>query len=220
MVGLRLTHSMRALRATTRTGALHTQQRTFIAASPLRAHQGYGDGKGDPVAEHPEKQPAHTKAQESSEHPGPAPPDVGQGSSSASTKRSFSDSMKKAASNAGSPEEQASAQSGGSRSKEAAETGSSPTGGEIPENGVGTAKGGEALKGPQGKNAPQPKILNQSTNSVKSGLTDEQKREVERHNQDFENKHDRAESAPHDKVDKKFWSGVGGRTGGENDWNA
>ncbi|KAI1367523.1 hypothetical protein F5Y08DRAFT_57790 [Xylaria arbuscula] len=215
MVGIRLTHSMRALRATTRAGAVHNQHRAFIAASPLRAHQGYGDGKGDPVAEHPEKQPAHTKAQESSEHPGPAAPDVGQGSSSA-TKSSFSDSMKKAASG----EEQASAQSGGSRSKEAAETGSSPTGGEIPDGENGTANGGEALKGPQGKNAPQPKILNQSANSVKSGLTDEQKREVERHNQDFEKKHDRAESAPQDKVDKKFWSGVGGRQGGENDWNA
>ncbi|KAK5630798.1 hypothetical protein RRF57_006513 [Xylaria bambusicola] len=208
MVGLRLTHSMRTLRAITRTGALHTQQRTLFAVSPLRAHQGYGDGKGGPVEEHPEKQPAHTKAQESSEHPGPAPPDIGKGSSNSSTKSSFSDSMKKAASNAGLPEEQASAQSGGSRSKEAVKTGSSPTGGEIPEYGTETANGGEALKGPQGKNTPQPKILNQLANSVESGLTDEQKREVERHNQDFENKHDRAESAPQDKVDKKFWSGV------------
>ncbi|KAI1312791.1 hypothetical protein F5Y03DRAFT_339166 [Xylaria venustula] len=217
MVGIRLTSSFRALRATTRTRAVHAPQRAFIAAPSLRAHQGYGDGKGDPVAEQPEKQPPHTKAQENSEHPGPAPPDVGQGSSNTSTKGAFSDSMNKAAA---SGEEQASAQSGGSRSKEAVETGSSPTGGDIPGGGNGTANGGEALKGPQGKGAPQPKILNQSTNAVKSGLTDEQKREVERHNQEFEKRHDKAEEAPHDKVDKKFWSGVGGRQGTENDWNA
>ncbi|KAI0459844.1 hypothetical protein F5B21DRAFT_454425 [Xylaria acuta] len=210
--------TINALRATTRTRALQGQQRTLIAASSLRAHQGYGDGKGDPVAENPEKQPATTEAQESLEHPGPAPPDVGKGTANAATKRGLSDSMKKAASSGEAPEEQASAQSGGSRSKEAVETGGSPTAGEIPK---GTAKGGEALKGPQGKNAPpQPKILNQSADGVGSGLTEEQKREVERHNQEFEKKHDRAESAPGDKVDKKFWSGVGGREGGSNDWNA
>ncbi|GAW12706.1 hypothetical protein ANO14919_020760 [Xylariales sp. No.14919] len=221
MVGFGLGSSVRALRATPRTRVLHSQQRAFIAASPLYAHQGYGDGKGDPVAEHPEKQPPATKAQESSEHPGPAPPDVGKGTANAHTKSVFSENMKKAAASSGnSSEEQASAQSGGSRSKEAVETGRSPTAGQIPSSGNGTARGGEALKGPQGKNAPQPKILNQSANGAKPGLTDEQKREVERHNQDFEQKHDRAESAPQDKVDKRFWSGVGGRQGGEQDWNA
>jgi hypothetical protein len=111
--------------------------------------------------------------------------------------------MKKAESSEKSPEEKASAQSGGSRSKEAVETGDSPTGGEIP----GTKNGGEALKGPQGKGAPQPKIHNQSVPGTKSGLTDAQKQEVERHNQDFEKKHDKAESAPRDTVDKKFWQG-------------
>ncbi|KAI1422136.1 hypothetical protein F5Y12DRAFT_717659 [Xylaria sp. FL1777] len=220
MVGIRLTNSIRALQATTCTRALHNTQRTFITAPRLRAHQGYGDGKGDPLAEHPEAQPAATKAQESSEHPGPAPPDVGKGSANASTKRAFSANMEKSASSGEAPEERASAQSGGARSKEAVETGGSPTAGQIPKSENGTANGGEALKGPQGKHAPQPKILNQSTNTVKSGLTEEQKREVERHNQEFEQKHDRAESAPNDKVDKKFWSGVGGRQGGEQDWNA
>ncbi|KAI0120126.1 hypothetical protein GGR51DRAFT_496430 [Nemania sp. FL0031] len=220
MVPIRVDGSINALRTITRAGALQGQRRTFITAYSRRAHQGYGDGKGDPVAEHPEKQPAATKAQEASEHPGPAPPDVGKGTANASTKRGFSESMKKAASAGESAEETASAQSGGSRSKEAVETGSSPTAGKIPNSQNGTAKGGEALKGPQGKNAPQPKILNQSTNGVKFGLTEEQKREVEEHNQDFERKHDKAESAPKDKVDKKFWSGVGSRQAGENDWNA
>ncbi|KAI0438063.1 hypothetical protein F4803DRAFT_536377 [Xylaria telfairii] len=219
MVAIRLNSTINTLRVTTRTRALQGQQHAFISASSLRAHQGYGDGKGNPVAEHPEKQPAATKAQESSEHPGPAPPDVGKGTANAATKRGLSDSMKEAASGGEAAEEQASAQSGGSRSKEAVETGGSPTAGEIPKN--GTAKGGEGLKGPQGKNAPpQPKILNQSASGVKSGLTEEQKREVEQHNRDFEKKHDKAESAPGDKVNKKFWSGVGGREGGGNDWNA
>ncbi|KAF2972606.1 hypothetical protein GQX73_g1038 [Xylaria multiplex] len=209
MMGYHLRNSIRAVRATTRAQALQNQQRAFLAASPLHAHQGYGDGKGDPVAEHPEKQPAATKAQESLEHPGPEPPDVGKGSSNAYTKSAFSKTMKEAASSEQSPEERASAQSGGSRSKEAVETGGSPTAGQIPEDGNGTANGGEALKGPRGENAPpQPKILNQSMHGAKFGLTDEQKREVERHNQDFERKHDRAEQAPRDKVDKKFWSGV------------
>jgi hypothetical protein len=115
--------------------------------------------------------------------------------------------MKKATSSGDSPED-ASAQSGGSRSKEAVETGGSPTAGEIPNSGSGNANG-EALKGPQGENAPpQPKIHNQSVPGVQSGLTEEQKQEVERHNADFEKRHDRAESAPSDKVDKKFWSGT------------
>ncbi|KAI0398341.1 hypothetical protein F5Y17DRAFT_411963 [Xylariaceae sp. FL0594] len=196
---LRVGSSFNALRGIP-TRALQRQNRTFLTTSRLGA-SGYGDGKGDPKAEHPEKQPAHSKTQESSEHPGPAAPDVGKGSKK-------------------SPEE-ASAQSGGSRSKEAVETGKSPTGGAIPNNdGSANGKGGEALKGPQGKGAPQPKIHNQSVPGVKPGLTEEQKQEVERHNRDFEKKHDKAESAPSDKVNKSFWSGTGGRQGGEQDWNA
>ncbi|KAI0193966.1 hypothetical protein EV127DRAFT_422839 [Xylaria flabelliformis] len=206
MVAIRFGSTINALRVTTRTRALQVQRRTFIAASP-RLASGYGDGKGDPVAENPEKQPATNKAQESSEHPGPAAPDVGLGTANAPIKQGLSDSMKKAASSGEAPEEKASAQSGGSRSKEAVETGGSPTAGEIPQN--GTANGGEALKGPQGENAPpQPKILNQSASGDKSGLTEEQKQEVERHNQDFEKKHDKAQPAAADKVNKKFWSGV------------
>lgn len=200
MVAIRLGNSLNALRAT-RTRVLQGQRRTFVSASRLQA-SGYGDGKGDPKGEHPEKQPGHSQAQESSEHPGPAAPDVGKGTANASTKGALSESMKKAAGSEKSPEE-ASAQSGGSRSKEAVETGSSPTGGKIEGK-----PGGEGLKGPQGAGAPQPKIHNQSVPGVKPGLTDEQKQEVERHNKDFEKKHDMADSAPQDKVNKKFWKGT------------
>lgn len=102
--------------------------------------------------------------------------------------------------------EDASAQSGGSRSKEATETGGSPTGGNIAN--AASQQGGEALKGPQGKGTPSPKIHNQSIPGAKEGLSDEQKQEVERHNQDFEKRHDRASPAEQDKVDSKFWKGT------------
>ncbi|KAI0471655.1 hypothetical protein GGR56DRAFT_655031 [Xylariaceae sp. FL0804] len=231
MVALRFSSSLRALRATQTRSTPAAARRTFMATPRFQA-QGYGDAKSDPVGGNPQQQPASSKTQEASEHPGPAPPDVGKGSADgASTKGAMSDSMKKAAGEGGggekSPEEKASAQSGGSRSKEAAETGSSPTGGEIPGSDNATHKGGEALKGPQGEGAPRPKVMNQSVPGVKSGLSDEQKQEVEAHNRDFEQKHDMANKAPEDKVNKKFWAGQGGRqvgggakTGGETDWNA
>lgn len=82
----------------------------------------------------------------------------------------------------------ASASSGGSRSKEAKETGSSPTGGQVGNTGVGA----------------QPKINDNSTPSADS---EDYKKEVEEHNKDFEKRHDRASPAEGDKVDKKFWSG-------------
>jgi hypothetical protein len=105
----------------------------------------------------------------------------------------------------GSSPEDASAQSGGSRSKEAEETGSSPTGGEV--GAKASRKGGEALKGPQGKGTPQPKIHNQAIPGAVEGLSEEQKQEVEQHNKDFEKRHDRAQPAADDKVNKKFWQG-------------
>ncbi|ORY71854.1 uncharacterized protein BCR38DRAFT_303856, partial [Pseudomassariella vexata] len=127
------------------------------------------------------------------------------------TKAAFSESMTNAIS-AKSPAE-ASAQSGGSRSKQAKETGSSPTGGEIGEGDSGSSadkasrEGGEALKGPRGKGTPSPKIHNQAIPGTKEGLSQEQKNEVELHNKDFNKRHDRAQPASDDKVDKKFWKG-------------
>ncbi|KAI5921399.1 hypothetical protein F4810DRAFT_712653 [Camillea tinctor] len=179
--------------------------RTFATSHCYRARQGYGDGAGDPIAEDPQKQPETSKSQESLEHPGPEPPDVGKGTGgTAATKAAFSENMKKAAS--GQSPEDASAQSGGSRSKEATETGSSPTGGDVAN--AASRSGGEALKGPQGKGKPSPKIHNQAIPGTTSGLTEEQKREVEEHNADFEKRHDRASPASDDKVDKKFWKGT------------
>ncbi|GME63403.1 Conserved serine-rich protein [Neofusicoccum parvum] len=48
------------------------------------AHSGYGDGKGDPVGENPQKQPP-AKSRDI-EHPGPPPPDVGKGTDATAAK--------------------------------------------------------------------------------------------------------------------------------------
>jgi hypothetical protein len=108
-----------------------------------------------------------------------------------------------------------SATSGGSRSKEAAETGSSPTGGVIPDQ----LAGGDA-RGRTGGGAPlessvhapaRPKISNASVPGEHAKLTPEQQAEVDEHNRDFDKKHGIADRAGDDKVDKSFWSGKGSR---------
>ncbi|KAK7745222.1 hypothetical protein SLS62_009851 [Diatrype stigma] len=231
MVAIRISNPLRVLRAT-RARPTPQTYRAF-ATTPARFYaQGYGDGEGHPQGEDPQNQPAATKAQTSLEHPGPDPPDVGKGTGAGPTKAAFTENLKKV----GSSPEDASAQSGGSRSKEATETGSSPTGGDIAsgesQHGGGSGSssgsagsttggtpkdtstanaasqgGGEALKGPQGKGTPSPKIHNQSVPGDKQGLNKEQKQEVEQHNKDFEKRYDRGSEAPDDKVDKNYWSG-------------
>ncbi|KAI1395927.1 hypothetical protein F4819DRAFT_476892 [Hypoxylon fuscum] len=206
MVAIRISNSLHALRAT-RTRAPQTY-RTFAASARYRyAKGGYGDGEGDPVGGNPQDQASSNDAQHASEHPGPPPPDVGKGTGGA-TKANLSQSMNEAAAkeSGGKTPESASAQSGGSRSKEATETGGSPTGGSIAN--TASQDGGEGLKGPQGKGTPSPKIHNQAIPGDKEGFSDEQKREVDRHNADFEKRHDRAATASDDLVDKKFWKGT------------
>ncbi|KAK4097665.1 hypothetical protein N658DRAFT_500185 [Parathielavia hyrcaniae] len=111
--------------------------------------------------------------------------------------------------------EKASAQSGGSRSKEAMETGSSPTAGAIPdalaEGDVrGRTGGGQPLE--SSSSAPaQPKISNASVPGERPSLDTEQQREVDEHNREFESKHGRANPAGDDKVDSSYWSGKGSR---------
>lgn len=194
MVAIRISNTLRAARSAAPSMAATPRSvvyRRSIATTPRAMASGYGDDSVDPQG-----QPGASKAQENSEHPGPAPPNVGKGTGGGPTKAN-----KK---NGQSAEEAASASSGGSRSKEAEETGSSPTGGSVG-GGQSAQKGGEALKGPQGEGTPQPKVMNQSIPGAKSGLSDEQKQEVERHNVDFDKRHDRAAPAAHDKVDQKFW---------------
>ncbi|TFB00573.1 hypothetical protein CCMA1212_007816 [Trichoderma ghanense] len=57
--------------------------------------------------------------------------------------------------------------------------------------------------------APQPKISNLSMPGVNKSeeLTQEQKEEVRKHNEDFDKKFDHGQKAPGDKVDKNFWQG-------------
>jgi hypothetical protein len=161
--------------------------RPFTAASWSNANassQGYGDGRGDPKAEKPMDQGNQTEAHQNAEHPGPkSPVEGGNGGGSSSGPKDPSE---------------ASANSGGSRSKEAKETGSSPTGGKV--------GGGESTSGQDG-GAPQPKISDKATPNEAKGDAKKQA-EVEQHNKEFEKRHDRAPPAEEDKVDSKFWSGM------------
>jgi hypothetical protein len=108
-----------------------------------------------------------------------------------------------------------SATSGGSRSKEAAETGSSPTAGVIPDplaegDARGRTGGGAPLESSQDAPAP-PKVNNAAVRGQPPDLTPEQQAEVDKHNKEFEKKHGVSDSAEKDKVDKSFWSGKGSR---------
>ncbi|KAL7900293.1 hypothetical protein HDV63DRAFT_308719 [Trichoderma sp. SZMC 28014] len=64
----------------------------------------------------------------------------------------------------------------------------------------------------QERHVPQPKISNLSMPGVNKGneLTKEQKEEVRQHNKEFDKKFDHGQTAPDDKVDKKFWEAGGG----------
>lgn len=100
--------------------------------------------------------------------------------------------------------EASSAQSGGSRSKDTIESAGKAK---------GRTGGGEPLSSSENP-PPRPKIHNASVpGQGRDKLTKEQQEEVDRHNADFEKKHDRASEASDDKVDKKFWSGRGGKAG-------
>jgi len=140
--------------------------------------QGYGDAKRDPKAEKSQDQGSSSEVTQKAEHPGPEPPAEGRGTGAGPTK----------ARSQKSPED-ASASSGGARSKEAKETGSSPTGGSV------------------GSNPASPKIHDKSTPGVSDAA---KKAEVEEHNREFEQGHDRGPPAAPDKVDKAFWKGHGG----------
>ena len=114
------------------------------------------------------------------------------------------------ASTSSSPEEaeSASAQSGGSRSKGAADN-KNPIEGAVPDGltgkGVqGRTGGGKPLESSHHP-PPQPKISNASVPGSQPQLTKEQQKEVDAHNEEFERKHGKATPAADDKVDQKFW---------------
>ncbi|KAK0391523.1 hypothetical protein NLU13_1023 [Sarocladium strictum] len=72
----------------------------------------------------------------------------------------------------------------------------------------GTTGGGEPLESSARNSPPKPKISNLSVPGTDGPdkLSEEQRREVEQHNKEFEEKHDRGTAAEDDKVDKSFWS--------------
>lgn len=160
----------------------------YFSSTPSQFAQGYGDGEGDPKGETPQHQGSSNETKHNAEHPGPAPPTEGQGIGAGLTRAGSGKTQ----------EEEASAQSGGSRSKDAKETGSSPTGGSV------SGSGGKNSN-PDSKNGASPKLHDQSEPG-KDNSSDKQA-EVEKHNREFEQGHDRAQAAAEDKVDKKFWEG-------------
>ncbi|KAF8858076.1 hypothetical protein BDZ45DRAFT_743702 [Acephala macrosclerotiorum] len=162
----------------------------YLSSTPLRFAQGYGDGESDPKGETPQHQGSSNQTKHNAEHLGLALPAEGQGTGAGPTKGG-----------SGKTQEEASAQSGGSRSKDAKETGSSPTGGSL-----GGSEGKNSS--PDSKNGASPKVHDQSEPG-KDNSSDRQA-EVEKHNRDFEQGHDRAQAAAEDRVDKKFWKGHGG----------
>lgn len=129
--------------------------------------------------------------------------------------RPYSNSNSGKTSSAPKSAEEPSATSGGSRSKEAVETGSSPTAGPIPDqlaegDARGKTGGGAPLESSRDAPSP-PKVNNAAVHGGKANLSKEQQAEVDEHNRDFENKHGKAEPAADDRVDKSFWSGKGSR---------
>lgn len=209
--------SQSALRTISRRSPIAIRQaiRPLSTSTPLRSTQGYGDMKGNPESEDPQNQGASSSAKHNAEHPGPAPPSEGKGTGAGPTKAGGSTGGQKDPADA-------SAQSGGSRSKEAKETGSSPTGGKVGGGGKrqystsasSSDRGDGAVKEEtvqrardSEKSTPpsQPKIINDSDPS--EGQSKEKQQEVEQHNKEFEERYDRAQPAKDNKVDDKFWKG-------------
>lgn len=125
------------------------------------------------MSENPQDQGASNSTKHNAEHPGPDPVAEGQGTGAGPTKGSGG---------AKTPED-ASAQSGGSRSKEAKETGSSPTGGSI------KGEGKSATLEEKKVNGAAPKIHAEDQPGVESKS---KQAEVEKHNREFREGHDRA----------------------------
>ncbi|KAH6686443.1 hypothetical protein F5X68DRAFT_232604 [Plectosphaerella plurivora] len=122
--------------------------------------------------------------------------------------------------------EKASAQSGGSRSKDfkekheageaeeakAKHMGGTPFHDTLAEGDArGRTGGGEPLDSSDHP-PPQPKIWNAGAPAEREKLTEEQKAEVDEHNKEFDEKHNRASPAEDDKVDKSFWGPDDGKS--------
>lgn len=180
---------------------ISTLSRQFSTNNRVLAASGYGDPNGnDPKSSSPESQGASNSTKHAAEHPGPPPPAEGNNSGGAT----------KAFSGKGKNPEDASAQSGGSRSKDAKETGSSPTAGSI--GGKRSFSTSSILREAEKKDGKEkevggakPKITDAKESG--NGLDMEKAAEVEQHNKEFEKGHDRAPKAEDDKVDEKFWQG-------------
>ncbi|KAF2271821.1 uncharacterized protein EI97DRAFT_437505 [Westerdykella ornata] len=155
-----------------------------------RFAQGYGDGKGNPVSEHPEKQ--GKLPSEELEHPGPPPPKVAQG-------RSQSSPDENPGSESQSQSQSQSSSSSSTQTKPASSTSKS-----------GKSEAAEKWKSEHGGKEPGPKILNENPPGEKDAS-------VRKHNEEMDTRAEKAheqvknEDAQSDKVSKDFWAGHGGR---------
>lgn len=178
---------------------LHIQRAGF-ASSKTKHGQGYGDMEGDPVASAPRsKQPVANKRQTSQEHPGPEPVDAGKGKGGdgANPKGSGGASGESPASERPANPGDASAESGGSRSKDKMEEHN-----EQEERGV--SGGGGASSG----GTP---IMAEGSQHGKGGPKT-QSDEVKKHNEEFENRGNydnvqKEQERDSDAVDGDFWQG-------------
>jgi hypothetical protein len=141
----------------------------------------YGSGDGNPAGEHPQQQ--GKRGREDLEHPGPAPPKVGQGNKTSPNSDSFNSSS-----------------SGNSTSSDSSKSSSQDASSSSSSDAVATDKDVKNVKG------AQPKILNESSPK-------EESEEVKQHNAEMEQRAEKAhgqvskEDAQKDNVAKGFWSG-------------
>lgn len=173
---------------------LHIQRAGF-ASSKTKHGQGYGDMEGDPVASAPRsKQPVANKRQTSQEHPGPEPVGAGKekGGDSANIEGSGRAYGESPTSDHPANPGDASAESGGSRSKDRME--------ERNEQEEGAVSGGDGAS-----------IMAKGSQHGKGGPKT-QSDEVKKHNEEFENRGNydnvqKEQERDSDAVGGDFWQG-------------
>ena len=178
---------------------LHIQRAGF-ASSKTKHGQGYGDMEGDPVASAPRsKQPVANKKQTSGEHPGPDPVSAGKGKGGdgANVQRSGGAYGESPTSDHPANPGDASAESGGRRSKDSM----------LEHN--GQEEGGVSSKhGASRSGAP----IMASGSSHSKTAKGEQSEQVKKHNEEFEKRgnYDNVQKDQErdiDAVDGGFWQG-------------
>lgn len=175
-------------------------QRAGFATSKTKHGQGYGDMEGDPVASSPRsKQPVANKKQTSGEHPGPEPVSAGKGKGGdgANVEGSGGAYGESPTSDHPANPGDASAESGGSRSKDRMVEHNEQEEGKV-SGGDGASRGGAPIMA--------------SGSSHSKTAKGEQSEEVKKHNEEFEKRgnYDNVQTDQErdsDRVGGGFWQG-------------